>query len=249
MKTFKSIFLCLLLLCAFLLTNCYAPPASIMKLTPEHINLEWFRGKQISAITNDSVSILLSFDRTANNNYLFDFEVFNNSENIILVSPELFYFKTLESTNKKKNAASLIYAQDPEKIILELQKAYSLHQTNVETQNMFYAFGYFLQFANQTKAVITNDASLSQEVDGRTQRLREDELLDDVKKQRIEQSLSSSTYLWEILALRKTTLRKDQSIGGKVFFPVDATAKRLEFFFPVEEYELKISFDQEVYFK
>jgi hypothetical protein len=220
-----------------------------MKLTPEHINLEWFKGKQISTITNDSVSILISFDRTLNNYYLFDVEIFNNSGNSVIVSPEYFYFKTLESTKKNKNLESITNAQDPEKIILELQKTYSLHQSNVETQNMFYTFGYFLQFANQTKAVLTNDEPLSEEVDERTQRMKEDELLDDVRNQRIEQSLSSSTYLWEILALRKTTLRKNQSISGKVFFPVDTATKRLEFFFPIEEYELKISFDQEVYFK
>lgn len=249
MKIFSSIFLFLLISSAFFLTNCYVPPASIMQLTPEHINLEWFKGKQVSTLTNDSVTIQLSFDRTENNNYLFDVEIFNNSENNILVNPELFYFKTLESTNNKRDSASITNALDPEKAILELQKAYSLHQSNVETQNMFNVFGNLLLLASQTKAIITNDTYLEEEVNEHTQRMKEDELLDNVRNEKIERSLSSSKYLWETLALRKTTLKKDQSINGKVFFPVDESALKIEFFFPLGNYELNINFVQEVYFK
>lgn len=249
MKTFNSIFLFLLILSAFFLTNCYVSPAPIMQLTPEHINLEWFKGKQISTLTNGHVSILLSFDRTENNNYLFDVEIFNNSENIILVNPELFYFTTLESTNKKRDSLLITNAFDPEKAILDIQKANSLHQSNVETQNMFNVFGNFLLLASQTKAIITNDTYLTEEVNKRAQEMKEERLLDDVRNERIERSLSSSKYLWETLALRKTTLKKDQSIKGKVFFPLDKYAQKIKLFFPIGNYKLNIIFVQKVYFK
>ena len=63
---------------------------------------------------------------------------------------------------------------------------------------------------------------------------------------RISESLENSSYLWEILALRKTTLFKNESISGKVFFPATELAKTLEFSFPISNYDLKILFTQEV---
>jgi Asp-tRNA(Asn)/Glu-tRNA(Gln) amidotransferase C subunit len=216
-----------------------------MKLTPEHIDLDWFKGKQISKLNNDSISILISFDRTLNNNYLFDVEVTNNSEKKIIVSPELFSYKVTQKIKNKTLTDLSTFALDPEIKVLELQKSYSLHKSEVETQNMFYALGYFLQFANQTKALVTNDVELSNEVDENTRKMKEDELLDDVRNQRIQESLSSSSYFWEMLALRKTTLRKNESISGKVFFPVDVSAKTIDFCFPINEKELHISFNQE----
>ena len=249
MKTDKIIFTFLLILLSLFLSNCYVPPNAVIKLTPEHIDLDWFKGKQISTLNGDSVSILISFDRTLNNNYLFDVEVTNNSDQKIIVSPELFSYKVIQKIKNKALTDLSTFALDPEIKVLELQKSYSLHKSEVETQNMFYALGYFLQFANQTKALVTNDVELSNEVDENTRKMKEDELLDDVRNQRIQESLSTSSYFWEILTLRKTTLRKFESIGGKVFFPVDETARKIEFFFPIDKYVLRICFDQEVYFK
>lgn len=230
---------------AFLLTHCYVRPDAVMKLTPENINLDWFKGKQLSTINSDSVSILISFDRTLNNNYLFDIQVANNSEQKIIVSPELFSYKVTQKYKNKSITDISTFALDPEIKVLELQKSYALHKSEVETQNMFYAFGYFLQFANQTKALVTNDVELSNEVDETTRKMKEDELINDVRNQRIQESLSSSSYFWEMLALRKTTLRKNESISGKVFFPVDVNAKTIDFCFPIGEKELHISFNQE----
>ena len=245
MQHYKLVLLTAIILSSILFTNCSVHPDAVMKLTPEHIDLDWFKGKQISTLNNDSISILISFDRTLNNNYLFDVEVTNNSDQKIIVSPELFNYKVTKKIKNEILTDTPISALDPEVKVMELQKSYSLHKSEMETQNMFYALGYFLQFANQTKALVTNDVELSQDTDERTRRMREDELLDDVRNQRIQQSLSNSSYFWEMLALRKTSLKKNQSISGKVFFPIDESAKTLEFFFPIDENELRITFNQE----
>jgi hypothetical protein len=245
MKHLNILFKLLIIFCTISFTNCSVNPDVVMKLTPEHIDLDWFKGKQISTLNGDSVSILISFDRTLNNNYLFDVEVINNSDQKIIVSPELFSYKVIQKIKNKALTDLSTFALDPEIKVLELQKSYSLHKSEVETQNMFYALGYFLQFANQTKALVTNDVELSNEVDETTKKMKEDELLDDVRNQRIQESLSSSSYFWEILALRKTTLRKNESISGKVFFPVDVSAKTIDFCFTINKKELHISFNQE----
>ena len=76
--------------------------------------------------------------------------------------------------------------------------------------------------------------------------MKEDELVDDIQNQKISESLNNSSYIWEILALRKTSLYPNESISGKVFFPVNESAHTLEFSFPIGEQELKILFKQEV---
>lgn len=248
-KSYKTILHFLIIISSFLLTNCFVPPNAVLKLRPKTEDIEWYKGKEIATVTNDSVSIIISYDRSLNDDYLFDVDIINYSEKTLLVEPEKFYYKMISGTIEQNELLSPTVAKDPEKVILDLQKAYALHQSQVQTQTMIYSLGYFLQFAAQTKALVTNDAELSEEVDERSHRMRESELIDDIQNQRVSESLDNSTYMWEILTLRKTNLRKDESISGKVFFPVKERAKTLEFCFPIGEYDLKISFDQEVYFK
>ncbi len=247
MKIYKTIFLNIVLLSSLLLTNCFVPPASIFKLKPQTNNLEWHKGKEIATLTNDSVSIIISFDRSLNDDYLFDLDIINYLEKTLLVEPQKFSYKMISGTIKQNEILTTTSARDPEKVILDLQKAYAIHQSQVQTQTMFYSLGYFLQFAAQTKALVTNDVELSNRIDQQSQRTKENELIDAVKNQMIGEFLANSYYIWEILALRKTTLRKNESISGKVFFPVKEKAKKLEFTFPIGENELKIFFNQEVF--
>jgi len=246
MKTQKIIFLSLIILSSQFLANCYVPPAPIFKLKPQTNNLEWYKGKEIATLTNDSVSVVISFDRSLNDDYLFDVDITNYSEKTLLVDPEKFNYKTISGIKKQNELFTATAAKDPEKIILNLQKSYSQHKSKMETQAMMYSLGYFLQFAGQTKALVTNDVELSKHIDHQSHKMKEDELVDDIQNQKISESLNNSSYIWEILALRKTSLYPNESISGKVFFPVNESAQTLEFSFPIGEQELKILFKQEV---
>lgn len=231
---------------SFLLTNCYVPPESILKLEPQNNSNDWFKGKEIVTLSNDSVRIRISFDRSQYKDYLFEIDIENISEKNILVEPEKFSYKMKKGNIKYGDTLKSVYAKDPEKVILELQKANSIHQSNMETQAMIYSLGYFLQFAGQTKALVTGDTELSERVYDQTRRTKKNELIDDISNNRISESLNNSSYIWEILALRKTTLYPNESISGKVFFPTNDLAKSLEFSFPVDQYELKLLYNQEI---
>lgn len=246
MKTFKIILPLILISLSFFITNCYVPPNSILKLKPETQNNDWYKGKEIATLDNDSVTIRISYDRSYNNDYLFDIGVTNNSEKPLLVEPEKFSYKMIKGSIKLSDTLNIVTAKDPEIVILDLQKSNSLHQSNMETQSMIYSLGYFLQLAGQTKALVTGDVELSNRIDRQGHKMQEDPLIDDIENNRISESLEASAYVWEILALRKTTLFKDESISGKVFFPATEMAKTLEFNFPIGNYNLKILFTQEV---
>jgi len=58
MKIYKFIFLALIILSSQLLTNCFVPPTTIFKLEPQTNDIEWYKGKEIATVTNDSVSII-----------------------------------------------------------------------------------------------------------------------------------------------------------------------------------------------
>lgn len=243
MKSFTNISKYLTIIFSIFVVQCHVPPNAVMKLTVDSQESDWYKGKQIITIENDTVSIQLSFDRTSSGNYLFDVDVLNISDTSLLVDPQNFYYHLVEQ-DKNKNMG-VVNAHNPETIIADLQKKYSLNQSRVESEQMSYAFGYFLTAVGQTAALIKNDDAASEQFDKNYDELNREEFLDDIKNQKIAQSLESSTFLWEILALRKTTLRKNESISGIVFFPVNKDAKTLEFFFPVGNSTLKIIFTQE----
>lgn len=228
---------------ALFFIQCHIPPNSVMKLTADSPDTEWYKGKQILTIKNEIVSIQLSFDRTSSDNYLFDVDIMNKSDSVIVADPQKFYYSLIDPKSRKNPV--VINARDPESTILDLQKKYALNQSRVESEKMSYAFGYFLNAVGQTAALVKGDKEASENFDKSHRDLEREEFLDDVRNQKIAQSLESTSYIWEILALRKTTLRKNESINGIVFFPVNKDAKSLEFFFPVGESTLKINFNQE----
>jgi len=241
----QQIYLKLLIITSsFLLTNCFFPPEAIIKLKPESEKMDWYKGKEIVTLDNDSITIHISYDRNINKDYVFDVDVTNNSQNTVLVEPEKFSYLLKKGSIKYGDTLKSVYAKDPEKVILELQKANSIHQSNMQTQAMVYSLGYFLQFAGQTKALVTGDAELSERIDDQTRRTKENELIDDISNNRISESLNNSSYIWEILALRKTTLYPNESISGKVFFPVDEWARTIELSFPIDRYDFKIIYNQ-----
>jgi hypothetical protein len=247
MNFYKFIFFSLIILSSQLLTNCFVPPTTIFKLEPQTNDIEWYKGKEIATVTNDSVSIIISFDRSLNDDYLFDLDIINYSEKTLFVEPQKFSYKMISGTRMQNELFVPTPAKDPESYILELQKGYSIYKNNLETQNMINSLGGFLQFALQTKAFVNGDFKSSNSIYNNARRMKEDELVNAVQNQMIGEFLANSYYIWEILALRKTTLRKNESISGKVFFPVKEKAKKLEFTFPIGENELKIFFNQEVF--
>ena len=246
MQPNKIFFLFFSSIVPLLLTNCSPSQNSILNLKAQTENNEWYKGKEIATIDNDSVVIRISFDRIFNNDYLFDIDIINRSEQRILIEPEKFSYIMTRGSIKKGETVAEVSAQDPEKVIFELQKRQLIHQNNMETQAMVSSLGYFLQFAGQTKALVTGDVELSQQIDHQAKRMKEDELINDIQNKNISNSLDNTSYIWEMLALRKTTLYPNESISGKVFFPVNELAKTLEFTFPIGEESIKILFNQDV---
>lgn len=244
MKLTFTFYKLLIFTSAFLLTHCFILPESIIKLKPGIEKTDWYKGKEIATIDNDSITIHISYDRNINQDYVFDVDVINNTQNPILIEPERFSYIMKKGSIKLGDALKPVHAKDPELVILDLQKSYSSHQSFVETQSMFYSLGYFLQFVGQTKALLTNDQELSNQLEHQTYRLEQEQLINDAQNRRISETLFASSNFWEIIALRKTTLHPNDSISGKVFFPVNELAKTIEFSFPIEGYELKIIYDQ-----
>lgn len=234
----------LILFTAILFTHCSPSRSAILNLKPQTPNNEWYKGKEIVTLDNDSIIIRISYDRSDNNHYVFDTEIINNSEKTILVEPEKFNYKIISG---KINGGDpiILSAKDPEKVIMELQQNYAIHKNNVEMEAMTYSFGYFLQFVGQTKALVTNDPELSKRIDYQSQRMKDDEFITDIQNNRIGSALENSSYVWEILALRKTTLYPFQNISGKVFFPISGLAETLKFYFPLDKYEMSLLYEQE----
>ena len=76
---------------------------------------------------------------------------------------------------------------------------------------------------------------------------RADESFEDMEEERIaheremEEFEAERTH-WEDEMLRRTTLTKDNIIGGFVEYPVSRSADRLKFFFPIGSSKLQVEY-------
>lgn len=108
--------------------SCVAP-APIYRLSPDRKDTRWLSGREYLSDMKDSISVVLAYTGTSNQNILFDLEISNFSSVDVLVDPAVFTYKGL---NANKESLFLVRnneyvqawgkARNPEEEILETFK-------------------------------------------------------------------------------------------------------------------------------
>jgi hypothetical protein len=228
---------------------CSIPPQPVYRLSPLAEETLWLKGKEYAKIKADSLLIALAFDKYLDDNFILDICVVNQSNKNVLVSPETFYYHAVYNLNNSKPIKSVkIQAIDPELKILEIDKSSSRETAHYISEMGKNGFLTFLDFISDITTITisqTEEEDKEEELEDKEREIAS--LEDELQHANSVRTLKTLRDEWELQALRKTTLKPDYLIRGKVYFPINNEAKQYELYFPVGESISTITFKQEVF--
>jgi hypothetical protein len=186
---------------------------------------------------------------------VFDVEVVNASNHELLVAPEAFHYyplSTPQDSIRKKGTLLRFAARDPEREILEADKA--LARAHAKYANQSIAL-LFLATANVAANLATADKV-------KTEQQREERHLNNqgfwagfaqLSYMNEAQHANQVTFLnnakinWAGDPLRKTTLLPNESVRGRVFVESYPAARYVRLVMPFEQTQVNLLFRQEAH--
>lgn len=254
---FPVLLWCLLLL---VFTGCESlPPEPVYQLSPVSADTKWLNGQQLVQNIDDSVEIVMAFDRYADGNLIFDMQIANYSSKPVLVAPETFY--RVAARQLGRDTLGTAYAINPESQILAVDLQMSAEKSRYTEKQNSQAFGATLDLIGMFGSLVGDIVSggkpkteeekerrrLQDETDANRRALRkQQEQLDRIEHQNQIASLSDARVVLERLPVRKTTLNSGMSLSGKVAFPPSRRATLFTFVFPVGASQHLFRFRQSV---
>lgn len=243
-RLFPPLLRCLILL-AF--AGCASiPPEPVYQLSPVSEDTKWLNGQQLVQNIDDSVEIVIAFDRYAEGNLIFDMQIANYSSKPVLVAPETFY--AVAARQLGRDTLGTAYAINPESQILAVDLQMSAEKSRYTEKQNSQAFGATLDligmFGSLVGDIVGSGKPKTEEEKERRQRQdetdanrralrKQQEQLERIEHQNQIASLSDARVALERLPVRKTTLNSGMSLSGKVAFPPSRRATLLTFVFPV----------------
>jgi len=212
-----------------ILSSCVAP-RPVVRLVPKESKTTWENGKEFVSYYKNGFIVHCSYQGMDNSYLKFDFEVINTTNEDFLVCPEKFVMYT---DSGKWDAVSKqiiynnfpIYGIDPEQELLNIEIAQSrLEASQKNASSAAIAIGVLsiplLVATAQADANDTKQHSISR---SETVALTSAAALNTVDAAQ-QQNTETNNYLyneadaWITNALRKTTISKDESVRGIVYF-------------------------------
>ena len=247
MKKYKFGLFSILFMSIF--SSCYVtqPIVQIQPNSNEYVF--WHEGEPIAEEKIDSIVALAAFSHVSGEFYVFDVEIFNDSEAPVLVAPEDMYISI--SGNYR------IPSVDPRKMILSMQK--EAEEAKKRRKNAAIVTGIFI-VAAVVAVVITNKNSSNNSDNSRSYdddwNIANDVVLPIVWGLEFHDQavlstninsipLTSDLAFWRNAALQKTTLKAGESIRGLVAYPRHL-APNLLLTIPVENVQFEFMFDQKI---
>ena len=233
----------LILICFILLVSCTIAPMEKHKIEVYSFkaydtNFYWHKGRQILSEEKEGITTNINFDRIDNNIIIFDAKFINKSDRNVLIDPDNMSCKFI--TTNEDTIKSI--ASEPEKVVLsfDIRKQRELNDYN--STNCIEA-GFCLLGAlvsdpaeEKTPAEEIREAEYrrsrdEEEKERRTEHIR---IMEDIEKQRI-------SFYQQVI--RKTTLMPENSIEGKVLFPLPENSKNVHLIIKIDNcnYEFKMS--------
>ncbi|KAA3614804.1 MAG: hypothetical protein D8M58_10125 [Calditrichaeota bacterium] len=220
------------------LISCTVPPKPVYRLMPEAEKSAWLYGQEFIHLDNDSFDVALAYDKIWTNNFVFDIEIANKTDSIVLISPEDFYYKPVYSEEKlEKNKkfmsifpAKPVEALDPELKILHMDLSQSAADASYSTrQGQLMGLSVLdLVFDIATIGKPTTEAEEAQEeIDDLERRL--DYAENELEHENRSRNIGRIKDQWRDEALRKTSLKPGYSISGKIYFPMKYHKKGIRF--------------------
>lgn len=212
-----------------LLASC-ATPNPVVRLTPKETKTTWENGKEFTSYYKDGIVAHCAHQSTNEKYIIFDVEIINTTDEDLLVCPEKMVMYTDSGKwdpvlNQIVYSTFPIFAADPEEEILKNELAQS--QLEADQKNLATAS---IAAAALTLPVLVATASADAH-DTRQRAITRTEvaaaaagttlnMMDFSQEMNNIRSdlIYSSTNAWINYSLRKTTLSKNESVRGLVYF-------------------------------
>jgi hypothetical protein len=239
----KKILIISLLMVSLIISGCFIRPYPIYDLNPAGTyTTRWLFGCEYVILEEDGIIASLAYVNSEKNMLVFDLEVINLRAADVLVAPESFYYYPLIS---KSLADTLkVMAINPQLQLKKLDKIISQKRADLSNQII--------------GNIIVESADLIDDIVESDQRNMAEKQLDaqeDLKRQVNQErresrtrnqidNLTTSRKYWASEVLRKTTLKQDQSIQGRIYFPTEREIEKLEVILTIENSKFVFLFDQ-----
>ncbi|SMO67561.1 hypothetical protein [Gracilimonas mengyeensis] len=242
--TSHTSFLTITLLALFVAAGCASPqPISLLEGDSEESKF-WHQGQEFLTYTTKGITAEIAYSREAGELYIFDVAVYNETDTELLVDPASFYYRPVRNF---QDSLLLVYAEDPESRLLEIDKDLSRLKAEEINQSISSA----LMATAELTAVVASEVGKSTEEE-------KDELYQSIEYSTHERNLERTKIelenmnarqqrdFWKSQTLRKTTLFPNQYITGQVFFPRNIKADEVILILPLANKEFSFKYRQEL---
>ena len=242
---FKAFIFC----SSFLILYSCVSPRPITRLQAVDKDKTWLFGSETVTKEQDSMKVSMTFKRSYGEKLIFDLKVSNRSQEDILISPEVFFYESMNRNSSKKSQRK--YAFNPEYEILKLDKSVSRAEA-AETNQAIAGLVVGLAGAALDVAASVSDNTNSKPETEEEKSLRriENKMDDEMTRERYENTFSTlekRRKYWENKSLRKTTLKSKKSIKGQVLFLRNQDAYEYKFYIPTEKTVFVFNYKQLIF--
>ncbi len=241
MLRFASFYMCLGTV--LVLSSCMVKPKPVVNIYSSDKNIFWSYGQQFITKKSNNLEVTTAFEREDGYSLIFDIEIYNNSKDTFLVSPEKFYY--IGNTIIPQDSIVLTLAYDPEERLLNLKKSRSIERANEINSTK----STFLEGALQLAVDIspkTDEEKVENSEQKQVKRERQEREKEEI--QEYIHSLDNSRRKWSTGVLRKTTLAPGYSVYGKVYFNRDINIKSCTVKVPVADELFEFKYIQEIHY-
>lgn len=228
MSTHRLIAGFLAILIVPLIVGCTVSPRPVIRvhaLEPEGV---WVQGQHFVSTTTDDIDMVVGFNHEHNGQLVFDMEIRNRQDEVVLVDPTCFELVILNPEGELPTSVSNRAAFDPEVQLLAIDRSKSRQvaaDQAAENTNLLFALldaGASLASSGQEKT--------EEQIDEAEQHDHEMETLELEREQRHEDKLWANNEVrqrWSQHALRKTSLGQGDWAGGQVIFSLPPQGEQL----------------------
>lgn len=237
MKNIRLIITALLLL---LLVGCHVTPYGVydLRISDKSAETLWLNGKELLKLSSEEAEIIVNYDTSQHGMLLFDLSILNKSSDLMLITPEKFYCKTV---NRLKEELQ-INAVNPELMIHKYNKVIErldAQKSSSDRENLVFSM-FDLADSFQSKTDEEREKERQKQRDYEESQERRDRNNISSRESAAEKKKSFETE-----ALRKTSLLPGQKLSGRIYFAIKGSLTEFTLNLPLNNEEFTIKYDIE----
>ena len=228
-----------ILLAAFLMS---CAPSPVYKLTSLDDEMEFERGREFVTKEDESIATSIEFEDYTEDYYVFYVQVYNKSDKPYTFHPQHIMIERLNRDLKPFHNRKFTYAVNPEVKLAMLDE-------EIKNRESWHAAATGINIAVGVLGVLSeiiddDDDDDAYEVAEDIAIFADNQISEEVSYDIDKADLNSQKEFWKNEVLRKTTLHKDEQIGGLVFIPFNEINKYIKIEIPADENSHAYAFKQ-----